>query len=109
LSKFVDYDPLRGVECWEDMNDGHLQIHHRQDVEPLLDYTRKLRNDGLTDDGIKNDMWHYAQIPPVVMMEWRDKYGVDLFNKDHIQAVYKLLNTEYQYLKTTTKVHWGNH
>jgi hypothetical protein len=110
LAKFVEFDPTRGVECWEDYTvDGKLQIHHRQDVEPLLDHTRMLRNDGLTDAGIKNDMWHYACIPTVVMLEWREKFGVDLFNKDHLKAVYRLLNTEYSYLKTTTKHHMASH
>jgi hypothetical protein len=80
-------------------------VHYRQDVEPILEYTKKLRNDNLTDSGIKRDMWHYAQIPPVVMLEWRHKYGVDLFNRDHEPAVFRLLNTEYQHLKTTTKNH----
>jgi hypothetical protein len=108
LAKFVDIDH-RGVETWEDVYDGHQQIHYRQDVEPILDYTRELRNSGLADRGIKKDMWHYAQIPPVVMMEWKNKYGVDLFNKDHLKAVYRLLNTEYQHLKTTTKNHSANH
>lgn len=78
-------------------------------MEPLLDYTRRLRNDGTADLGIKRDMWHYAQIPPVVMMKWKNELGVDLFNKDHLPAVLKLLNTDYKYLKTTNKNHMASH
>jgi hypothetical protein len=109
MAKFVDYDPDRGVETFEDMNDGHLQVHYRQDVAPVLDYTKALRNDGLTDHGIKNDLWHYAQIPPVVILEMKFKHGVDCFKKDHLKKVFELLNREYPYLKTTEKNHWLRH
>lgn len=106
MAKFVDYDPLRGVETYEDMNDGHLQVHYRQDVAPLLDYTQRLRNDGATDHGIKNEFWHYAQIPVTVIYEMKFKHGVDLFNKDHEKRVFELINREYPHLKTTNKNHW---
>lgn len=106
MARFVDYDPDRGVETWEDMYDGKLQIHYRQDVEPVLEYTKMLRNSGLADQGIKRDMWHYAQIPPVVIMEMRFKHGVDVFNRDHEKKVFELINREYPHLRTTNKWHW---
>jgi hypothetical protein len=109
MAKFVDYDPTRGVETYEDMNDGHLQIHYKQDLDPLLDYTARLRNDGLTDHGIKNDLWHYAQIPPVIIMEMRFKHGVDVFKKADLKRVFELINREYPKLKTTEKNHWLKH
>ena len=105
MAKFVEIDD-RGVETWEDMNDGHLQVHYRQDVEPVLEYAKTLRINGLTDSGIKRDMWHYAQIPPVVILEMKFKHGVDLFNRDHEKRVFELINREYPYLKTTEKMHW---
>ncbi len=108
MAKFVEMDE-RGVETWEDMYDGKLQVHYRQDVEPVLDYTKRLRNDGLTDHGIKNDLWHYAQIPPVVILEMKFKWGVDVFKKDHLKRDFELLNREYPYLKTTEKNHWLKH
>ena len=110
MAKFVDFDPERGLATYEDRTqDGRLQVHYRQDVEPLLDYTKELRNSGSADLGIKRDMWHYAQIPPVIMMRWKNELGVDLFNKDHLKAVLKLLNTDYRYLKCTDKTHMANH
>jgi hypothetical protein len=105
MAKFVEIDD-RGVETWEDMNDGHLQVHYRQDVEPVLEYAKTLRINGLTDSGIKRDMWHYAQIPPVVILEMKFKHGVDLFNRDHEKRVFELINREYPHLKTTEKMHW---
>ena len=104
MAKFVEIDD-RGVETWEDMYDGKLQVHYRQDVEPLLEYTKRSRNDGLTDHGIKNDLWHYAQIPPVVILEMRFKHGLDVFNRDHLKKVFALINSEYPNLKMTNKTH----
>jgi hypothetical protein len=105
MAKFVEYEADRGLATYEDMNDGHLQVHYRQDVEPVLEYTKKIRNDGLADLGIKRDMWHYAHVPPVVILKWRFEHGVDIFNKDHMPKVLQLLNTEYKALKTTDKTH----
>ena len=105
MAKFIECDD-RGVETWEDTYDGKLQVHYRQDVEPVLEYTKRLRNDGMTDYGIKQDLWHYAQIPPVIILEMRFKHGVDVFQKDHLHKVFELINREYPYLKTTNKVHW---
>lgn len=108
MPKFVELDD-RGVSTFEDDYDGRLQVHYQQDVEPILEYTKRLRNDGLTDYGIKQDLWHYAQIPPVIILEMRFKHGVDVFNKDHLKRVFELINREYPYLKTTEKNHWVKH
>jgi hypothetical protein len=105
LATFLDYDPERGVEQWQAIEDGNLKIHTRQDVEPLLDLTAIERNNGLTDYGIKKDLWLYARIPPVVILELKYKYGVDIFKKDHLKRALTLINTEYPYLKCTEKTH----
>ncbi len=109
MSKFVDYDPERGVATYEDMNDGKLQIHYRQDVEPVLEVAKTERINGLTDKGIKNDMWLYARIPPVVIYEMRFKHGVDIFNKNHMAKAVDLINREYPNLKCTEKHHGIKH
>ena len=108
MAAFIEKDPVTGVsssivtpEHWE----RGMAVHYEQDVEPLLDRCKALRNDGLTDYGIKNDMWQYAYIPPVIIMEMRNKYGVDIYNRDHFKKMFYLLNTEYPHLKTTEKVH----
>lgn len=104
MAKFIELDD-RGVETWEDTYDGKMQVHYRQDVEPVLEYTKRSRNDGLADHGIKNDLWHYAQIPPVIILEMKFKHGVDVFNKDHLKKVFQLINSEYPALKMTNKTH----
>lgn len=109
MAKFVDYDPDRGVETYEDSYDGHIQLHYRQDVEPILETAKTERINGLTDHGIKNDLWLYARIPPVVILEMRFKHGVDCFKKDHLKKVFQLINTEYPHLKCTEKRHTLHH
>lgn len=109
MSKFVDFDADRGMATYEDMYDGKMQVHYRQDVEPVLEYTKTLRNEGATDYGIKNDLWHYAQIPAVVILEMRFKHGVDVFDKNAQKKVFELINREYPHLKTTNKMHWVKH
>lgn len=84
-------------------------IGREQDISHILDANKVLQNDDqLTKDGIKNSWWHYAQIPNIIIEKWKNEHGVDVFNKDHEKAVYKLLNDpQYKFLKTTTKMHWG--
>lgn len=108
MAKFVELDN-KGVETWEDEYEGKLQVHYRQDVEPILDYTANLRNAGATDYGIKKDLWHYAQIPPVIILEMKFKWGIDVFNKNHLKRVFELINREYPRLKCTEKQHWLAH
>lgn len=109
MSRFVDFDELRGVETREDMYDGHLQIHYRQDVEPVLELAKTERINGLTDHGIKNDLWLYARIPPVVILDLKFKHGLDVFKRDHLKRVFDVINRDYPYLKCTEKRHTLKH
>jgi hypothetical protein len=110
MAKFVEMDD-RGVETWEDMYDGKLQVHYRQDVEPVLDLAKIERNYGLADkkvNGQSEDMRLYARIPAVTILELRFKHGIDVFDKDHQKRLFQLINTEYPALKTTTLTHTIN-
>lgn len=109
MSAFLEYDPVTGMEKFVDADDNNrLQIHYRQDVEPILDYAKEIRNSGAADKGIKNSFWHYAIIPPVVEMELLVKYGLRLHNKNHQKRIFELINSEYPYCKTTDKRHYLN-
>lgn len=112
MAAFIEKDPLTGVsstvvtpEHW----DKGVAIHYEQDVQPLIDHCKTLRNDGLTDGGIKRDLWHYACLPPVIIMKFRNEYGIDVFNRNHYPKLFRLLNTEFKYLKTTEKRHTVQH
>lgn len=108
MAKFVEIDD-RGMETYEDDYDGRLQVHYRQDVEPILERNKMLRNDGLTDGGIKRDMWLYASIPPVVIYKLLYEYGINIFNRNDTKRALEVINRDFPYLKTTNKTHTITH
>ena len=73
-----------------------------QDVEAILDRNKELQNHGHNGWTEKRNMRHVAEIPLVVAEIWMERYGVDVFNKDHAQAVRRLLNDpDWAYLRTS--------
>jgi hypothetical protein len=108
LPKFVEIDN-KGMETWEDDYEGRLQVHYRQDVEPILERNKMLRDHGITDSGIKRDMWLYASIPPVVILKLRFEYGLDVFDRNDIKRVVEVINRDFPHLKTTNKTHTITH
>jgi hypothetical protein len=100
-TEIFHYDEASGKSCIETL----------QDVEPILDQTKILRDDDEhTKRGIKNEMWQYAHIPVVVQLKWLQKYGPvnDPMKKGNEKLLFQLLNDpEWRYLKTTNKIHRG--
>lgn len=73
-------------------------------VHAAVDHYTKLRNDpDYARRGIKSEMQHVASIPNQVCMEWRTKYGFDLFAV-HPNDVARFIEAhpEYHYLKVTS-------
>lgn len=105
MAQFFDYNPHRGTwyETEEDA-DGNLTIATRQDIAPVLEETKRRRNHGETDKGIKRDFWHYATIPAHVELEMKQK-GVNIYNKDQTKEMLKMINRDYPYLKNTYLKH----
>ena len=80
---------------------GEFAIEHIEDIQPLIDSNKKLQQE---DHSIRDEFRLSARIPMTVVYEWKRKFGVDLLNKDHKDAVKKLLNSpDYRYLKTTNR------
>ncbi len=109
MSQFFDYDPLTGVTEYFDWDDDKRQavITKVQDIQPVLDYCKTLRNaEDYSKQGIKESWWRYALIPPVVQLELRKK-GLDIHNLDpaNQRKVYAEIDRNYPYLKTTTGKH----
>ena len=107
--RVLDYDPITGMTCYVDYEKStdRMILTHEQDIQPILDANKRAANDQeKTKRGMKNDWWKYASVPAVVQVEWANKYGVKMWDKNHDQAVFRLLNhPDYKYLKTTDKVH----
>jgi hypothetical protein len=94
MKRLLDYDPINGVSCWFEYNDfdKRVTLTHEQDVSAILDRNKAMAND---DDKSKRGI-----------IEWMNKFGVDLNNPDHKQKVFELLNhPDYRYLKTTSLMH----
>lgn len=93
-----------------DEHDDRMTITHEQDVEPYLKLAEERRkSEEYTRHGMKREMLHYAILPEVVQIEMRDKYGVDVNNRDHWPAVFKLINEVYPRFKTTEIKHNVKH
>lgn len=108
MPRFLDYDPVRGLYQYEDRTQGgNLQLHYRQDVEPVLDLAQYERTHGLADKaGKKQELFLYARIPPVIQLEMKHKWGVDINDRNHLKRAFELINREYPRFKTTDKKHF---
>lgn len=103
--EFFDYDPLTGVTEKLAIEDGKIHVRYEQDVAPIIDYAKALSNEGQSDAAWKKQgAAVYAVIPPVIQHEMLKK-GINFMDQNHIGAVLREINTNYPYLKTTTKTH----
>ena len=107
MAILFDKDPITGVIQYYDydpVKDEHL-IHSVQDTTALIDKLKEVRNSPeIWSKGVKESWVHYASIPPVVEMQLKAK-GIDIYNKDQTKELLKEINTNYPWLKTTTKKH----
>lgn len=106
--RLLDFNPLTGEKTWFqfDAHNEQMTITHEQDVSEALRQAKAMANDGdYSKRGIKNDMWHYARVPNTVIIDMKNRFGVDFFNKNHAKRMFELLNTEYKQFKTTEKTH----
>lgn len=84
-----------------------MQLHYRQDVEPILDLAKYERTHGLADKaGKKQDVYLYARIPPVVILKLKYEYGVDIWKRDHMKRAMEIINRDFPALKCTDKKHF---
>jgi hypothetical protein len=83
--------------------DGTSAIQHKsEDLTKLLDQNKRLQQE---DHHIKDELRLSARIPVTIYYEWKNKFGVNLYDKNHAPAVRKLLNSpDYRYLKTTKRI-----
>lgn len=102
-----DYDDMTGVKTYFDYDPikDEAILTYEQDVSGFLDRMKDIRNNpDISAKGIKEDWWHYCSIPPVVEMELMKK-NLFLHKPDDMKAILKIINSDYPYLKSTTKTH----
>jgi len=100
--ELVDDGSFNGLRKWmraSDDDHGTVQVAYDQiNLQAFLDDNKRAQNSGELDR--KGEFWHAAKIPPIIEIEWRTKYGIDLTNPNHAQGVKRLLNSsEYAHLK----------
>lgn len=108
MSWTLDFNPLSGERVLfdYDAHEDRMVLTHQQDVRRELAFAHnKAADDSASKRGIKNDLWHYARVPNIVIMEMKQKHGVDFFDKNDQKRVFHLLNTEYKWCKTTNGHH----
>ena len=110
MADFFDWNPDNGVWYEHDFDQmtGETIIHTKQDVEPVVDYATRVRNNGHADKGIKKDFWHYATIPATVQLELRKK-GISMTKRSDTNRLLKELDRNYPHLKMTRKTHRISH
>jgi hypothetical protein len=104
--EFFDYDPVTGVtEYYEETTDGKFHIHTYQDVEPIMDAAKRLKNEGAPDEVWKRDgVSMYASLPMVIVHDML-KRGINVFDQNDMPKVIQEINTTYSNFKTTYKHH----
>lgn len=114
MSTFLDYDPLTGVSQDLDATygDNKLQIHYKQDVEPVIELAKIERINGLCDTAAqkKADVPRlFARIPPTVILKLRHEYGLNIFSNDKTERTraFQTIEREFPHLKTTEMKLYG--
>lgn len=100
-----DYDPLTGVQTDFDYDHatGKVELFHTQDIQHALEVANISRINGLRDNGIKENWFHYAEIPMVHLLKLR-KMGISW---DDPKEINRAVNTYWPELKMTTKKEGG--
>jgi hypothetical protein len=108
VAQFFDFDPLTGIRTDMDYDEetGVATLIQSSDISAAVDYAKAIANSGLADHGIKQGLWKYAVIPPIVQIALRQK-GLDIYSKDVAMQnrVLREIDENYPWIKTTTKTH----
>lgn len=115
MKRLLGYDPVTGVQTWyhSDGQDGKsFFIEEIQDVSQIIEENKAIQNHhaggamGMNQvfrDGVKKGWTHVARIPNTVITKWLYEKGVNVFDKNHLPAVKRLLNDpEWRHLRVGT-------
>jgi len=104
--RLLSYDPATRTRTWHDydQSSGKTFILETQDVESFLKRNKTEQSMGWNDSN-KQDYKKIGSIPNGVIMKWKTELGIDVFNKDHLPKVEKLLmSSEYKFLRTVDRI-----
>jgi hypothetical protein len=107
MKKLLDYDPLTKTSTFHeyDHSTGKTQIETVQDVRGILDHNKRLANDtSYKQRGMKEDYYHFATVPNVVLMEMMEKHHLDWRRDEDLPKIERLLSRDYKKLLTVDKI-----
>lgn len=98
--RFLSRDPSTGaVEHYQyDPDSDRCIIRRTTDIEPVIEANKRSQG----EDGWNRDrsMRLAARIPSEVQLIWLQRYGIRAWDKNHKQAVLRLLNdSEWRHLR----------
>ena len=104
--RLLSYDPVTKTHTWHDYDHSTKKtiIIESQDVESYLKKNKMEQSMGWNESN-KQDYKKIASIPNSVIAKWKQELGLDVFNKDHLPKIEKLLqSSEYKYLRTCNRI-----
>lgn len=102
--RLISYDPVNGIKTFHDFDTvtKQTEITYEYDsVASVLDMNKRERNDF---DRTKQDeaWWKVATIPIAICNKWMIEDGINVWNKNHADRVFKKLNDpDWAYLRTS--------
>lgn len=98
--RIFDFNQATGLRTDIDFDDkDRPRFRYTQHNQAHLDQNKRERDSFSKSDRI-GEFAKVASIPAIVIIELRDKHGLDINNKNHAKAIVKKIETDYQYLKT---------
>lgn len=101
--RLLEADWLTGIAEYHGYDSGTdcTIIETVQDVAPILEHNKALQNADDQGWSPSRDLRRAATIPDIIVLKWRNEYGIDVFDRNHWPAVKRLLNDpEWRYLRT---------
>ena len=99
FKKLLDHDPTTGItEIFHGSADGESYtietVQNFDEVETML---RRVKSEKTLNR--KSEMWHAGIIPNILITKWLVEEGINVYDKNHADAVAKKLNSsEFQLL-----------
>ncbi len=104
--EFFDHDQFSGITEFIETDGDIARVTSSQDVQPVIERAKAYANEGLTDKGIKDSMWHYCDVPLTILVELKKK-GINMFHPGpgDWQKFFDTIESDYPLLKLTAKKH----
>ena len=100
MKEVFEVIPELGVTRYMDVEeDGTVHIYTEQDCSALVDQCKREANEGGKDAGIKRGLWHYAELPFVVIADLYNK-GINPFDPNNTKRLLEEISQNYPLVET---------